>query len=33
VRPAEIVALTTLVTYLFRVVDPVHHDKPRAKIV
>jgi hypothetical protein len=30
--PAGIDATTTLVTYMFRVIDPMHHDQLRAKI-
>ena len=30
--PAGIDATTTLLTYMFRVIDPVHHDELRAKI-
>jgi flagellar biosynthesis/type III secretory pathway protein FliH len=30
--PAGIDATTTLLTYMFRVIDPVHHDQLRAKI-
>jgi DNA-directed RNA polymerase specialized sigma24 family protein len=30
--PAGLDATTTLLTYLFRVIDPVHHDQLRAKI-
>lgn len=30
--PAGIDATTTLVTYMFRVLDPVHHDQLRAKV-
>ncbi len=30
--PAGVDATTTLLTYMFRVIDPVHHDQLRAKI-
>jgi predicted transposase YdaD len=30
--PASIDAITTLLTYMFRVIDPLHHDQLRAKI-